>query len=320
MKHSPRHIAAAIGLIFVAPLVAEFLLGNLPIKLLPALIVLGPMYGGGALLIREVARRSGRGWPTMLLLGAAYTFIEEGLVTQSLFNPDYLRIHMHLLDHAYIPALGIGAWWTVFMLNLHTFWSVSVSIALVEALIPGDSTAPWLGKIGDAVVTVVFLIGIAANVFFTVKTEHFVASHSQFLMTVVVCLCFIGIAFLVPRRSLPSGTGAIPNAWVTGVMAWVFGVSVLITPSGWNWEAVAILLALDTVFLAMVWALSRSRHWTPLHTLSLASGGALAYGLHAFIENPVTGNKEVLLLRIGNVIFLAGAITLIAVGVKRIAR
>ena len=51
-----RRIAPAVGLFFLAPLVAEFLLGNLPIKLLSALIVLAPLYGGGALLIRE--------WPT----------------------------------------------------------------------------------------------------------------------------------------------------------------------------------------------------------------------------------------------------------------
>ena len=32
---------------------------NLPIKLLPALIVLAPLYGGGAVLIREMVRRTG---------------------------------------------------------------------------------------------------------------------------------------------------------------------------------------------------------------------------------------------------------------------
>ena len=52
-----RGIGPAVGLIFVAPLVAEFLLGNLPLKLLPALIVLAPMYGGGA---AEMAGGTGR--------------------------------------------------------------------------------------------------------------------------------------------------------------------------------------------------------------------------------------------------------------------
>ena len=56
-----RRIAPAVGLFFLAPLAAEFLLGNLPITLLAGLALLAPMYGGGALLIREVTRRVGRG-------------------------------------------------------------------------------------------------------------------------------------------------------------------------------------------------------------------------------------------------------------------
>ncbi len=90
-----RNVPAAITLFFVAPFVAEYLLGDLSLKLLPALILLAPMYGGGALLIREHVRHKGRGWPTILCLGAAYALLEEGLVTQSLFNPDYLKLHMH---------------------------------------------------------------------------------------------------------------------------------------------------------------------------------------------------------------------------------
>jgi hypothetical protein len=63
---------------------SEFLLGNLPITLLAGLVLLAPMYGGGALLIREITRRAGRGVPTMLLLGTAYGLLEEGIATQSL--------------------------------------------------------------------------------------------------------------------------------------------------------------------------------------------------------------------------------------------
>jgi hypothetical protein len=126
-----RGIWPALGLVFVAPLVAEFLLGNLPIKLLPALIVLAPMYGGGALLIREVVRRTGRGWPSILLLGMAYGIFEEAFTTQSLFNPNYLKLNLGLLTPAYIPSLGIGAWWTLWMLMVHGIWSISTPIALV---------------------------------------------------------------------------------------------------------------------------------------------------------------------------------------------
>ncbi|MGG2460782.1 hypothetical protein ACO0M4_13355 [Streptomyces sp. RGM 3693] len=66
----------------LAPLVGEYLLGNQPITALPAVLMLAPMYGCGALLIRGGARRAGCGWPTMLLLAAAYALLEEGPIDQ----------------------------------------------------------------------------------------------------------------------------------------------------------------------------------------------------------------------------------------------
>ena len=43
-----RSISAAVALIFTAPLVAEFLLGNLPIKMLGALVALAPFRAANA--------------------------------------------------------------------------------------------------------------------------------------------------------------------------------------------------------------------------------------------------------------------------------
>jgi hypothetical protein len=320
MTRSQRSIPAAIALIFTAPLVAEYLLGDLPIKLLIALVALAPMYGGGALLIRELVRRTGRGWPSILLLGAAYTLIEEGFTTQSLFNPDYLKMHMHLLDHAWIPALHIGAWWTLFMFNLHTFWSISVSIALVEALFPSRAEQPWLGRIGDSVVALLFLIGCAAGTGITLRGDRFVASPMQFLCAGLACVALIIAAFLIPARRQRIAPGPAPSPWLTGAVAFVLGFCVLIDPPGWNWGAVALMLAIDVVFLAMVFVLSRHAAWTPLHILSLAAGGALAYGTHAFLQPPVAGGSNLVVARIGNVIFLAAAVAVIVAGARRTAR
>src|SRR5262245_6914993 len=63
-----RSFRLAVGLFLLAPLVAELLLGNLPITALYTLVALAPLYGGGALLIREVVRRTGRGWSSILIL------------------------------------------------------------------------------------------------------------------------------------------------------------------------------------------------------------------------------------------------------------
>ncbi len=313
-----RSAGAAIALFFTAPLVAEFLLGNLPIKMLVALVALAPMYGGGALLIREVVRRTGRGWPSILALGAAYTLIEEGFTTQSLFNPDYLKMQMHLLDHAWIPALHISAWWTLFMFNLHTFWSVSVSIALIEALVPAQAEQPWLGRLGDSIVALLFLLGCAACTAFTLKSDRFVSSPTQFVCAGAACVGFIVVAFLIPRRTGRAGAGQVPSAWITGALALALGLGVLFTPAGWNWGAFASILAIDLVFLACVRMLSSRTAWTTLHTFSLGAGGALAYGLHAFIERPVMGAGFA--ARVGNVIFLAAAVAVIVLGARRTAR
>lgn len=43
----------------------------------------------------------------------------------------------------------LGAWWTLFMFNLHIFWSMGVFIGLVEALFPADAEVPRLGPLCD---------------------------------------------------------------------------------------------------------------------------------------------------------------------------
>ena len=313
-----RKISAVITLFLVTPLVAEYLLGDLPLKLLATLIVLAPAYGGGAVLIRETARRTGRGWPTMLMLGAAYTLIGEGLATQSLFNHDYLKMHMHLLDHAYIPALGIGGWWTLFMFNLHTFWSMGVSIALVEALFPAEAEAPWLGRVGDSVVAVVFVLGTAANFGIGFKQNQFVASHPQLLSAAALSVLLMVSAFLIPARKSRMAGGMVPSPWITGAVAFVLGMGVLITPPKWGWAAVGALLAVDAVFLVLVTFFSRRTGWGASHVLSLAAGGALGYGIHAFTQKPLVGG--LLWMRISNTVFLAAAVWLIWLGARRVTR
>jgi hypothetical protein len=313
-----RNIFAVITLFFVAPLVAEYLLGDLPLKLLTALIVLAPAYGGGAVLIRETARRTGRGWPTMLMLGAAYTLIGEGLVSQSLFNPDYMQKHWHLLHPAYIPALGIGGWWTLFMFNLHTFWSMGVSIALVEALFPAEAEAPWLGRVGDSVVALVFVLGSVVSFGIGFKQNQFVASHAQLLGAAALSVLLIVSAFLIPARRSRMAGGLAPSPWITGAVAFVLGMGVMNTPPKWGWAAVGALLAIDAVFLVLVTLFSRQSGWSALHALSLAAGGALVYGIRAYTARPLVGG--LLWMRISNTVFLAAAVWLIWLGARRVIR
>ena len=316
MSYPQRSILAAVTLFFLAPLVAEYLLGDFPATFLSPLLLLVPLYGGGALLIRELTRRSGRGWPTILLLGVAYAIIEEAFTTQSLFNPDLFGMHMHLLSHAWIPALGIGAWWTLFMLNVHPFWSIGVSIALVEGLYPSPARTPWLGKVGLSVAAALFAFGIYANTSYSLHHDPFRASAVQLIVSALLVVVFAAAAFLIPPPAPSRNPSPAPSPWITGVAAFLLGAAVFLSPILWNWGAVALILAIDLVFLVGLGLFSQCSAWTPLHTLSVGAGGALLYGVHAFMQPPVVPCPKSIALA-SHVLFLVLAIAVVALAVLR---
>lgn len=352
MSHPHRSVPAAVTLFFLAPLVAEFLLGDFPATWLPLLIVLAPMYGGGAILIRELTRRSGRGWPTILLLGVAYAILEEAFTTQTLFNPDIFGMHMHLLSHGWIPSLGIGAWWTLFMLNVHPFWSIGVSIALAEGLFPSPASlnpvapsfaesassdservgghsptpvglyppfavpAPWLGKFGLSVAAALFTVGAVFNTYYQFRHDPFRATHAQFLVSALVVVAFIAAAFLIPAPAPRRNTSPLPSPWILGLATFLLGAAVMLPPLQSDWLAVAWTLAADLIFLIGLRVFSQRGSWTPLHTLSIGAAGALVYGVHAFLQPPVVPCPKWVVLP-SHILFLALALAVITIAIRR---
>ncbi|GAA4260989.1 hypothetical protein [Dactylosporangium darangshiense] len=67
----PRNCRAALLLAVLAPVVAEVTLGTVPLRLAWAWLVFAPVYSAGAVFVREVVRRTGRGYPSLLLMGIA---------------------------------------------------------------------------------------------------------------------------------------------------------------------------------------------------------------------------------------------------------
>jgi hypothetical protein len=311
-----RRIAPAVGLFFLSPLVAEFLLGNLSIASIAGLLFLAPLYGGGALLIREVARRTGRGWPTIVVLALAYAIVEEGLVTQSLFNPNYAG--QDLLSYGHIDALGMGSWWTLFVLTLHTVWSISVPIALVEALVPSRRTTPWLGKIGLTTTALLFLIGCALNFLGSLNqegiggsSEPFFASPAQFAGSAVAVVVLVVAAFSVGRREPKQVTGSVPSPWIVGGGALVASSVFLVIPHSvpaWLICTIYVVLYAVVTFLALSW--SRRSGWSHSHTVALAGGALLTYAWHGFLQPSLDrGNSAIDL--IGNASFAAIALVVL---------
>lgn len=306
----------AILLFIVCPLVAEFLPGNMPVNMLGALVVLAPMYGGGALLIRETVRRSHKGWPSIFVLSLSYGVLEEGVIMQSLFNPNFLGLNQHLLQPAYIPTLGMGAWWTLFVLTLHTVWSVPVSIAISEALSPARADEPWLNWPGMGVVAVIFAVGCLSIGIFTVRNDplHFVASPLQFGSAGTGIFLLIASAFLLPTRHGASHKKYSPRPSIIGFAAFLGASMFLAIPGRWGWWALSLYMVLYVAMIWMILVWSHLQGWSAMHRLALSGGAAIAYGLHSFAAIPAVGRAN----RIGNTVFVVALLTVLHLAARQI--
>src|SRR5438552_7365147 len=278
-----RRISPAILLFFLAPLIAEFLLGDLTIEQLPALFALAPLYGGGAILIREMVRRTGRTWPTFLLLALAYALVEEALLTQSLFNPNYL--HLRLIDYGLVPALGTALPWDFFVLGIHIGWSLAVPIGLVESLFWERRAVPWLKLPGMLVVIALLSAGALLVMRFSLSHTTFRASPVELLISGLLVLIAVATAFRTfPRpHPTPDSTLRAPvHPLIIGTITLLGGSTFVLANSQGKahlpWPATALLeLAIAAAILGFfAWANARKR-WTAAQTWSAATGGMLCY-------------------------------------------
>jgi hypothetical protein len=320
-----RRRAPVFALFFLSPLVAEFFSGTtLPIYLLFLIVPLSLYYGGGALLIREVTRRTGRGWPTIITLGLALGVLEEGVLTQSLFNPNYLDANLHLLDPGYIKALGIGALWTVFVLGGHMLWSFATPIAIVEESTRSRRTTPWLGRVGLAVVTVLFLLGCLMG-FVVTKAEDanapFSASPGQIGISTAVAVLLAVVAFLLPRVDRPRRAGRAPAPWLVFAATMVAGVAWGLLAGATSlpaWQAsIPIALVALVILAVLVSRWSRREGWGRWHRLAVAAGALATSGWHAFAMDY---SKPPVLDIVGRTIYLLAAAWIVWLAARKIRK
>lgn len=308
-------LAPAVGLFFLAPLVAEYLLGNVPFSMLWGIVFLAPMYGGGAVLIREVARRMGRGWPTIFFLATAYGLLEVGLLDQSLFNPSYARLAYHHV--APIPALGIGAYDAQAFILGHAIWSISVPIAITEALVPYRSKTPWLGNFGLIFTPFVFILGCWIIFDDHQRTEQFLASPPQMTGAVVGILLLIAAAFAVPHQPTTQNDKPAPQPWQVGMAAFLLLSLFILRPENWLGVAIGFVLLAALARLVVVW--SQRAEWDEGHRLALAAGALLTYAWLGFLVPHLTGSADSLTL-VGNVTLAVVAIALLAAAAWSVKR
>ncbi|MCX4474737.1 hypothetical protein OOK41_31245 [Micromonospora sp. NBC_01655] len=214
-----RRIVPVLALLTLAPWAAECSWGGFAVTEFPLVVaVLGPMYGGAAILIRETARRTGGGWPAIVLLAAAFGVVQAGLVDQSLFNKGFLDdTEFAGLDAdaraTLVPMLGVSVQQALGYIGNHIALSICAPIAIVESFLrPERRHRPWLGRPGLAVVGVLYLLGSLLIFSDDGGRKGFLASPVQLSVAALTALALVGAALLPrwrrDRRQAPAGMPA----------------------------------------------------------------------------------------------------------------
>ncbi|MBB4933194.1 hypothetical protein F4561_004014 [Lipingzhangella halophila] len=345
-KPSPRsprapllhRLAPVLGLLLLAPVCAEYLIGyddstGQPAELLGGLVVFVPLYGCAALIIREAARRAGRGWPTIMLLALAFGVLQPGLIDQAMFNPSYRDIDylQPMMRPTYIPAFGISAYLTLTWIAGHVIWSVSVPIAIVESFAPDHRrTQPWLGRLGLAIAVLLFLAGAAFVVQWHLRTEGFVPAVPQLAGAAAVVVVLAGAAFATGRRPRPTASRSAPRPWLVGAVAFAalflpmaveLVTGVLGIGQGFvvDWPGVALFVVPIAVLAGLLAAWSRRQGWGAPHRLAAAGGALLTNVVIGFFVQPL-GDVTTTAELAHNTVVAAGAVALLALAALRIRR
>jgi hypothetical protein len=256
------------------------------------------VYGGAALLIREVVRRQGRGWGTILLLGIAFAVAEECVILQTSLTPQFFPAGTDSFGWAF------GVQWSYFvaMLGYESVYAIVLPIALTEMLFPARRNEPWLSRRGLAITAVIFALGsvgvwwLWSHIGVARYSDSVTVAPLNVVLGVVAAVALVSgtllARMLAQRNAGPDAGEARPArrawwAWVLWLIAFIFGLF---------WWILVILayLPADTVsggsplipiifgaawglltFVTVRW-LSGAANWQDRHRLALIFGASVA--------------------------------------------
>ena len=298
-------------LLVLAPLSGEYLIGydtstGRPLALLGGLLILAPLYGAPAVLIRELARRNGIRWPGIAALALAAGVLQAGVIDQSLFARSYRDIDYWpaLVEPTWMPWAGLGAFPALGFLAGHAIWSFGAPIALTEAVRPDRATRPWLGRRGLIAMALLYAAAAALVLSEHLRTEDEHASPVQLAGCLVAVVALVAFAITRGRRPAEVVDRRVPRPMVLAGAAVCVTLPLDLAPSTWTGfvGAGAVLAA----GVAAASAAARSSRWRVRHVVALATGALLARAAVGFLVPPL-GDVPAAARYAHHAFFLAGS-------------
>lgn len=288
-----RRLAPVLAVLLLAPVCAEFSSGYLPstgkpLELLGELLFFAPLYGGAVLLVRETTARLGGGWPTRVLLAAAFGLAMPGLIDLSLFTPvrDDVVGWQEIFTPTYVDAfgtsLGAATTWTMG----HVVLSVCAPLAVVEALTgrPDVVRERWLRWPG-LVATVVTFLAVAYAVNDSQRSTYAINVSTTQLVVVALVVFGVVAAGIVWARRRPTWVRGVSRLRPWPAVGLVLLGAVVTFAGDASASSWAYLVACWVVLLAAAVVLLRLGQrptWSIRHTGMLAVGALCSRALTAF--------------------------------------
>ncbi|MGI0084449.1 MAG: hypothetical protein ACREBQ_05140, partial [Nitrososphaerales archaeon] len=301
-------------ILLLSPGIPEYLSGSSPIDA----IILNPfqfifqllanlgLYGPGVLLIREAMIRWEKGWGSVLLLGAAYGILEEGIALSTLFNPNANPVgELGRFGH----WLGVNWVWVAGILSVHMIFSISLPILLLGLALPETRGKSLLSSRRKINTTFTILGFDVSSLFLLVLLgERFWMGWSVFLSSFLAIGALVYLAHRVPANIL-RGRSEVPkrSPAMMAVIGAMFYPAVLLTEfTGIDVGLPAILVVglvvtVQALFLICVLT-TMGRSANERQLISLALGLVLPIALFGVASQ--IGLPIVLLADLGMVIFL----------------
>lgn len=273
-----KFLSPALVLFLLSPMIGELLSSSMPPSefLNPiGFALVAVLYGGGAILSRELTRRWNKGYLTLLTLGTAYAIIEEGLMVKSFFDPNWGDIG---ILGSYGRWLGINWIWTVELTVYHAVFSIAIPVLLVELMFPLRRDYSWISNRTFIILSVLLLGDVALG--YLVLTVYR-PPLPQYLVTIVVVIGLILLAQRMPAKLLtPSPPVSPPRPrwfWLVTFLAttvWFIGT--------WALPHTGIPPFLTALFSSGIVAVTawiilkksgNGNSLSEMHKLALAAGG-----------------------------------------------
>ena len=187
-------------LAFLSPVIAEMLSGSAPIiewlNPLAVATFLG-MYGAGAVLVRELVVRWDKGWASIIVLGAAYGILEEGIAVKSFFDPGWVDLGELATYGRYLDVNWV---WTVWLTIYHSMVSIALVLVVFSLIYPEYRGVPLLTERRFKVVALVFVVDILLSAIGFVFIQDYVPPLGWYLLAFALVAGLVLLAKRLPKK------------------------------------------------------------------------------------------------------------------------